>query len=68
MSKEKNKDSIKIEWGVDDVFNLDDTLSIEEAREVLRLAEKEHDANVGINWDVLDSWILHVKESKLENI
>ena len=34
----------------------------EEAREVLRLMDKCHDCEVGLNWDVIESWIDHVKE------
>ena len=36
----------------------------EEAREVLRLMNKYHDSEVGINWDVIDGWIDHVKEHR----
>jgi hypothetical protein len=38
----------------------------EEAREVLRLADKYHDAEQGLNWSVLDSWIDHVKAERKE--
>jgi hypothetical protein len=41
-------------------------LSDEEAREVLRLMDKYHDCGVGINWDVIDSWIDHVKQKRKE--
>ena len=41
-------------------------ISDEEAREVLRLMIKEHDCEVGINWDVIDSWINHVKGLRKE--
>lgn len=46
-------------WGDDDAKILTD----EEAAEVLRLAEKYHDANIGINWDVLSCWIDQVKKT-----
>jgi hypothetical protein len=36
----------------------------EEAREVLRLMDKYHDCEVGINWDVIESWIEHVKAQR----
>jgi hypothetical protein len=36
----------------------------EEAREVLRLMNKYHDSNVGICWDVIDSWIEHIKQQR----
>lgn len=33
----------------------------EQARQVLRLVEHEHDAEMGINWDVLKGWITYVQ-------
>lgn len=44
----------------DDYENELDDLTDEEAREVLRLADKYHDCEEGINWDVLRGWIDHV--------
>ena len=37
-----------------------------EAREVLRLMDKYHDCEVGINWDVIESWIDHVTTQRKE--
>jgi len=34
----------------------------EEAREVLRLMDKCHDCEIGLNWEVIEHWIDHVKE------
>jgi len=34
----------------------------EEAREVLRLMDKYHDCEIGLNWEVIEHWIDHVKE------
>lgn len=49
-----NKDGwMAVWWHVDDVMGLDDSLSEEKAREVLELAYRRHDAEIGINWDVL---------------
>ena len=61
-------------WHIDDIIEQDDgaedephsDLSPEEAREVLRLMIKEHDCEVGINWDVIDGWIDHVKKLREE--
>ena len=65
-------------WHVSDVQDLDDgwededepadpeALTDEEAREVLRLADKYHDCEEGINWDVLRGWIYHVKAHRKE--
>ena len=48
-------------WHSDDVIeqaeNSGEQLTYEEAREVLRLIEKNHDCEVGINWDVIDGWV-----------
>lgn len=55
-------DAIASLWWVDDVKDLVDEddeadgekpVTIEEARAVLKAAEDEHDATIGINWDVL---------------
>ncbi len=61
-------------WHIDDVVMSDpdrdddwnSDLSEEECREVLRLADKYHDSGIGINWDVLESWINHVKQQRKE--
>jgi hypothetical protein len=59
-------------WHIDDVKEqyLGDgeysELTDDEAREVLRLADKYHDCEVGINWEVLDSWADHVKQQRKE--
>ena len=48
-------------WAIEDVHEKasrsDEELTDDEAREVLRLAAKHHDAEIGINWDVLGVWI-----------
>ena len=51
ISKEKN--TICIEWGVDDIRSLGYTCTDEEGMEVLDAVKNNHDANRGINWDVL---------------
>jgi hypothetical protein len=61
-------------WHIDDIIQQDNgaedepysDLTHEEAREVLRLMDKYHDCDVGINWDVIDSWIDHVKAQRKE--
>ena len=51
-------------WHIDDVIeqaeNNGEQLTTGQAREVLRLIEKNHDCEVGINWDVIDNWVEHV--------
>lgn len=58
-----NIDDVKEQYEGDGVYS---EISDAEAREVLRLAEREHDSEVGINWEVLDFWIDHVKEQRKE--
>jgi hypothetical protein len=62
-------------WHADDIIeqaqNNGEQLTYEEARKVLRLMDKNHDCEVGINWDVIDGWVDFVvsqreKESKDE--
>lgn len=49
------KDSITITWHIDDVKTVRPDLTDEQAREVLWHAKQYHDANVGINWEVLEA-------------
>ena len=61
-------------WHIDDVqscYNSGEdpeelNLTDEEAREVLRLAEKYHNAENGLNWEVLFAWVEHVKQLRKE--
>ena len=59
----KAKDfSITISWNIKDVKSLDETLTTDQCIEVLEKAENNHDANHGISWDTLSSYIDDVKE------
>lgn len=51
-------------WHVDDVLSLDDSLTREEAKEILESADHNHDASIGINWDVLETLIDNFKYDK----
>ena len=53
---------ITISWNVEDVLSLDDSLTTDQCIEVLDLARDNHDANYGISWDTLSSYIDDVKE------
>lgn len=59
-------------WHIDDVAmqaeSQGETLTEEECREVLRLMEKYHNCEVGINWDVIDNWIDHVTAQRKEEV
>ncbi len=56
---------ITITWCIDDVLSVDPTLSPKQARDVLRLMKRRHDASVGINWDVIQCHIDQVKYESL---
>jgi len=60
---ETDDDSISITWHIDDVRALcDGRITDEQCREVLAMADNHHDANIGINWDVLRVYIDAVLE------
>jgi hypothetical protein len=59
-------DEIAILWHIDDVKSIADDLTNEECREVLRRAKRNHDANIGINWEVLKVWADQVREERKE--
>ena len=46
-------EQISIIWSVDDVLEVAPKLDREEAMEVLESVLHRHDANIGVNWDVL---------------
>jgi hypothetical protein len=54
-TQKNNKLSIAIVWHIDDVLGVRPDLSSEQAFEVLKQAKRHHDANVGINWEVLSA-------------
>jgi len=41
-------------WSIDDVKEVADHLSDDECRQVLEQVERNHDANIGINWEVIE--------------
>jgi hypothetical protein len=49
-------------WHVDDVLSINSDLSRDRARLVLTMAMDNHDANIGINWEVLQEYIDRVLE------
>ena len=61
-------DWMSIWWHSDDIIeqaeNIEEQLTYEEAREVLRLADKNHDSNIGISWEVLEWWIDYVVQQR----
>lgn len=47
------RDKIAIYWDIYDVQSVRPDLDAAQAREVLYLVEKQHDAETGITWDTL---------------
>jgi hypothetical protein len=56
-------DEISIKWHFTDIQERDDSLTDDEARQVLRLIKRKHDANIGINWETIDIWIDYCKDN-----
>lgn len=50
-------DEISISWHYTDVQSVDPSLSDIDAKRVLQVLKRCHDATVGINWDVIDATI-----------
>ena len=57
VTKKKNRDILTITWCIEDVLETDQAkenkLTDEEAREVLELQDRKHDANYGVSWDTI---------------
>jgi hypothetical protein len=58
---ESLSDTLLNSWGVEDVFSLEERLTHLQSMSVLALADRYHDANVGVNWDVLRYHALQVR-------
>lgn len=52
---------ICIPWNVKDILSLDDSLTVEQCIEALNYVEENFDANIGINWNVLQNAIDKIK-------
>ena len=44
-------------WSIADVLDRDSSLTKEQAENILDKMHMKHDASIGINWDVIDSFI-----------
>jgi hypothetical protein len=65
---EGGNDAFSKIWHIDDVLLLEPTLSKNHARLVLQMAIDNHDANIGINWEVLKEYINQVVQMKENGI
>jgi hypothetical protein len=59
---EGGNDTFSKIWHVDDVLSINSNLSRDRARLVLTMAMDNHDASIGINWEVLQHYIDRVLE------
>ncbi len=50
-------ETINISWHWKDILNQDETLTKKECCEILERVDRYHDANEGVNWEVID---LHI--------
>tara|TARA_R110002096_G_scaffold136556_6_gene289285 strand:+ start:1490 stop:1672 length:183 start_codon:yes stop_codon:yes gene_type:complete len=54
-----------ITWCAEDIKNQCDTLTDKQIGDVLSLIENDHDATIGVNWEVINHYIKEViKEGK----
>ena len=51
----KGRRVLEVPWHIDDVHNIREDLTAEQCAEVLEAVGDNHDAEVGVNWDVI-SW------------
>ena len=65
-----DEDTISLEWNTDDVKEqlksrgLENKLTTDDCRYVLKLMLDKHDETIGVNWDVMDVYIDRVIELK----
>ena len=58
--------AIALIWTIDDVQAVDSSISDDEARAILQMIYRNHDANIGINWEVIEYYINEYKENNHE--
>lgn len=52
-----DNNTITVSWHIDDVLEINPQLTEAQARAVLAHVERNHDAEIGINWDVISAAI-----------
>ena len=53
---DNDPEDLVIKWSVDDVLNVCNWLSRDQAKEVIDFARRKHDPDVGISWSVLEDF------------
>jgi len=56
------------EWHIEDVQSVRPDLNDDQASDVLEITADNHDANYGINWDVLTHWANYLFPAAEENL
>lgn len=69
-SEIENENVVSIVWSIEDVENVVaqlndvhrpdnnfDRLTKDDKREILRLLKNDHDATIGVNWDVIENYV-----------
>jgi Ca2+-binding EF-hand superfamily protein len=54
--------AIHIDWHIDDVKSLDDTLTDDQARKILKGFERNHDGSMGSMWEDLQFHVDNFEE------
>jgi len=54
-------DEILIDWHFTDVQEIDESLTNDEARQVLQLIKQNHDRTTGIGWETIEAWVDYFK-------
>ena len=66
--QDKDQEICMVLWYDEDIIqkakDMGYVLSKDEVDEVLQYLDKYHDATIGINWDVIDTTIMEVVESR----
>ena len=65
MINRLHSDAIAIKWHIDDIKSRDNSLTDDECRNVLVSLKSDHDATIGINWDVIDETIYWEKRKNV---
>jgi hypothetical protein len=55
MDRNETENCIILTWHIDDVREIRPDLNDAQCREVLRRCERDYDAEIGINWEVLQA-------------
>ena len=63
----ESPDSISISWSIDDVKHICPQVTDQQAKDVLQYVKEHHNADIGINWDVIDSAIDKVLPELVQN-